>query len=256
MKQVKDLRVVAAEQVSPRCTLLRLTDDKGPLPDIAPGQFAEVRVDGSAHVLLRRPLSVHYVDRAANELWLLIQAVGEGTRALCALRRGQVLNALLPLGRGFSQDVSPGDRLLLCGGGIGVAPLLYYGAWLTAHGAQPTFLLGARSADELLQVDRFSAFGLVCLTTDDGSAGVHGLVTQHPVLRPGAFRRISVCGPMPMMRAMAQVARRLGTPCEVSLENRMACGLGACLCCVQQTRHGNVCVCTEGPVFNIDELDW
>lgn len=248
---------MGAERLSPRCTLLRLTADDGkPLPEVMPGQFAEVRVDGNPHVLLRRPISIHWVDRARGELWLLVQAVGEGTRTLCALQAGCSLNMVLPLGRGFSQDVSVGDRVLLCGGGIGVAPLLLYGGWLAERGAKPTFLLGARTGADLLQVDRFRALGDVCLCTDDGSEGFHGLVTGHPVLQPGAFRRISLCGPEPMMRAMAQVARRMGTPCEASLENRMACGLGACLCCVQQTRHGHVCVCTDGPVFDINDLDW
>lgn len=255
MKHLVDLRVVAAEQVGTRCTLLRLTNDRAPLPPIAPGQFAQVRVDGNGHVFLRRPISIHFVDRDRNELWLLVQAVGEGTRTLCNLAAGAVLNCLLPLGHGFAQDIAPGQSILLCGGGIGAAPLLEYGHWLREHGVEPHFLLAARTADDLVQTDCFARYGQVLTCTDDGSAGHHGLITQHPLL--GQWEgRVAVCGPVPMMRAMAHICRERNLPCEVSLENRMACGLGACLCCVEHTTRGNVCVCTEGPVFNINDLNW
>lgn len=255
MKHLRDLRIVATDSLNARCTLLRLTDDKAPLPAIQPGQFAQVRVDGNPHAFLRRPISVHFVDDQANELWLLVQAVGEGTRTLCQLQAGQMLNLLFPLGKGFSQDIKPNERLLLCGGGIGVAPLLEYGKWLSQHGAQPTFLLAARSKDDLLQINHFRQFGDVHTCTDDGSAGFHGLISQHPLLSQWTGR-VAVCGPMPMMRAMAALCKQRGLPCEVSLENKMACGLGACLCCVEPTKDGNVCVCTEGPVFDINDLNW
>ncbi|MDE6062764.1 MAG: dihydroorotate dehydrogenase electron transfer subunit, partial [Duncaniella sp.] len=97
--------------------------------------------------------------------------------------------------------------------------------------------------------------GKVHVCTEDGSEGVKGFVTAHPCLEEEYFRYYC-CGPAPMMKAVAAVARRNGTDCEVSLENMMACGLGACLCCVEKTVKGNVCVCTEGPVFNINELTW
>lgn len=254
MKQLIDMRVAAAEQVGPRCTLLRLTSPEAPLPPVAPGQFAQVRIDGNAHAFLRRPISIHYIDEEAGELWLLVQAVGEGTRTLCSLQKGDSLNVLLPLGHGFCQDIAPGEPLLLCGGGIGAAPLLEYGRWLRLHGAQPTFLLAARTESDLVQLPHFRRFGHVHTCTDDGSAGFHGLITRHPIL--AAWQgRMAVCGPMPMMRAVARICRQRGLACEVSLENRMACGLGACLCCIEKTKQGNVCVCTEGPVFNIDDLE-
>ncbi|MDE6402735.1 MAG: dihydroorotate dehydrogenase electron transfer subunit, partial [Muribaculaceae bacterium] len=91
---------------------------------------------------------------------------------------------------------------------------------------------------------------------DDGSMGLHGFVSQHPAVTDGEFDLVQVCGPMPMMKATAAIFRRRGIACEVSLENHMACGLGACLCCVEPTTTGNRCVCTDGPVFNIDELKW
>lgn len=256
MKYLRDLTVTAVEHLNPRNILLRLTDPTAPLPDCHPGQFVEVKVDGSDKTFLRRPLSIHFVDRVNNELWLLVQMVGDGTRALANLQTGKTLNVLLPLGNGFSPVQLQGERVLLVGGGVGVAPLLEYGKYLCEHHATPIFLLGARKREDVLQLDRFKRYGEVYVTTEDGSLGEQGFVTQHSILQNSTFDRISVCGPKPMMQAVAQYARKSHLPCEVSLENLMACGLGACLCCVEKTIKGNVCVCTEGPVFNINDLTW
>jgi dihydroorotate dehydrogenase electron transfer subunit len=106
-----------------------------------------------------------------------------------------------------------------------------------------------------LQLDEFAAVGDVYLSTEDGSKGEKGFVTQHSVLAE-EFSYIYTCGPKPMMQAVARIAREHNTPCEVSLENLMACGVGACLCCVEDTVEGHVCVCKEGPIFNIDRLKW
>lgn len=145
---------------------------------------------------------------------------------------------------------------MLVGGGVGVAPLLYLGSELRQCGVEPTFLLGARSVSDLLLVDEFRKYGRVLITTEDGSAGERGFVTQHKVLGQECFDGIYTCGPTPMMKAVAAYARKTDTPCEVSLENMMACGLGACLCCVEKTTEGNLCVCKDGPVFNINRLLW
>ena len=230
-KYVLDLTVASVERIHARYVLIRLTDAK-PLPDMLPGQFVEVRVDGSPSTFLRRPISINYVDRAKNQLWLLVATVGEGTKTLATLQPGAVLNCVLPLGNGFSPAVS-GQRVLLVGGGVGVAPLLYMGAQMREQG-----------------------IGRVFVTTEDGSAGEKGFVTNHSILQQEQFDRISTCGPTPMMKAVARLAREKGIDCEVSLENLMACGLGACLCCVEKTIEGNLCVCKEGPVFNINRLLW
>ncbi len=255
-KHILDLRVTTCERIHERYALLRLTDTAAPLPPIRPGQFAQVRVDGAPGTFLRRPISVHFVDYARNEMSLLVQLVGEGTRKLSILAEGDTLNALLPLGNGFSPPSRKGERVLLVGGGVGVAPLLYLGHCLREGGCHPTFLLGARSEGDLLRLDAFGEEGEVYVTTEDGSRDERGFVTQHSLLRDGEFDRICCCGPKPMMEVVARYASERGTPCEVSLENTMACGLGACLCCVEETKRGNVCVCAEGPVFNIDELKW
>jgi len=255
MKQCKDLKIVAVERPNDGYVLLKLTDNE-PLPAILAGQFVEIKVENSPQTFLRRPISVNFVDKARNELWLLIQVVGEGTRHLANLQVGDTLNVLFPLGNGFSQGVV-GERVLLVGGGVGIAPLLEYAKQLKQVGATPYLLLGGRSANNLLQLELFRQYGEVYVTTEDGSMGEKGFVTNHSILaNDQLFQRISCCGPKPMMVAVARWAKEHQVRCEVSLENLMACGLGACLCCVEKTVKGNVCVCKEGPVFDINELTW
>ena len=254
-KYVLDLTVSAVERINEKYVLIRLADDK-PLPDMLPGQFVEVRVDNSPTTFLRRPISISFVDRSRNELWLLVAAIGDGTRAMASLAVGSRLNCLLPLGNGFIMPSSASERVLLVGGGVGVAPLLYMGAEMRRCGCEPTFLLGARRSADLLLLDHFRRYGRVFVTTEDGSAGERGFVTNHSVLQSEHFDRIQTCGPKPMMVAVARYAAASGIDCEASLENMMACGVGACLCCVEKTTEGNLCVCKEGPVFNINKLLW
>ena len=254
-KYVKDLTVASVEFPHELYVLLKLTDTE-PLPETRAGQFVEVRVDGSPKTFLRRPISINYVDREKNQLWLLIKKVGEGTHKLAELQVGDKVNLVFPLGNGFSPVQKQGEKVLLAGGGVGVAPLLDYGQYLKDNGAKPVFLLGARSKSDLLELDLFAKIAPVYVTTEDGSEGEKGFVTQHTLLNKEKFDRISVCGPKPMMVSVARYAKATGTPCEVSLENMMACGLGACLCCVEKTVKGNVCVCKEGPVFDINDLTW
>ena len=254
-KYVLDLTVSAVERINEKYVLIRLADNK-PSPDMLPGQFVEVRVDNSPTTFLRRPISISFVDRSRNELWLLVAAIGDGTRAMASLAVGSRLNCLLPLGNGFTMPSSTSERVLLVGGGVGVAPLLYMGAEMRRCGCEPTFLLGARRSADLLLLDHFRRYGRVFVTTEDGSAGERGFVTNHSVLQSEHFDRIQTCGPKPMMVAVARYAAAAGIDCEASLENMMACGVGACLCCVEKTTEGNLCVCKEGPVFNINKLLW
>ncbi len=255
-KYVLDLIVAEKAQINANYVLLKMTHS-APLPEMVPGQFAELRVDGDPHTFLRRPISIHYYDAALNQVWFLIQLVGSGTRQLGQLEVGATLNAVLPLGNGFTlptADERP--ACLLIGGGVGIAPLLQLGKVLKEQGHAPTFLLGARSAKDLLQRSAFEQLGEVYVTTEDGSEGEQGYVTQHSLLQRKAFTMIYTCGPKPMMVSVAKYATAHDICCEVSLENKMACGLGACLCCVEKTQTGHVCVCKEGPVFNIKQLLW
>ena len=254
-KYVLDLNVVSVDSLSDKHVLIKLTDSK-PLPEILPGQFVEVKVDHSPSTMLRRPISVNFVDRDNNQLWLLVAMVGDGTRQLGKLQTGDKLNCVLPLGNGFTMPTKQGQKFLLVGGGVGVAPLLYFGKLVKDFGAEPTFLLGARTAKDLLEFEEFSKIGRVCVTTEDGSMGERGFVTNHSILQTEDFDMISVCGPKPMMLNVARYAHKVGVECEVSLENKMACGVGACLCCVEKTIKGNQCVCKDGPVINIKNLLW
>lgn len=254
-KFILDLTVNSVEALSDKHVLIKLTDDK-PLPEMLPGQFVEVRVDNSPSTFLRRPISINNVDYDRNELWLLVAAVGDGTRQLQKLQKGDRLNCMLPLGNSFTMPTDSAQKVLLVGGGVGVAPLLYFGKRIKAMGGEPTFLLGARSAKDVLERELFEQVGRVFITTEDGSEGEKGFVTNHSVLAQEHFDRISTCGPKPMMIAVARYAFKNDIECEVSLENKMACGVGACLCCVEKTVEGNKCVCKEGPVMNIKKLTW
>lgn len=235
--------------------LLKFAPTEGELPEMLAGQFAEVQIKGSSSTYLRRPISIHNIDRENNQLWLLVRRAGEGTNLLASYAVGTVVNMVLPLGNTFTMPADKSRRPLLIGGGVGVAPLLYWGRVLAEQGIKPVFLLGARSEKDLLQLSEFEAVGDVYFSTEDGTAGEKGFVTQHSVLQQ-EFSYIYTCGPKPMMQAVAKLARSKGIACEVSLENMMACGVGACLCCVEDTTEGHVCVCKEGPIFNIERLKW
>lgn len=257
-----DLLVVDRQVLNREYVLLKLTNPSANLPEMLPGQFAELRVDGSKTTFLRRPISINYVDYSRNEVWFLIRMIGDGTRALGHLTCGEWVNLLFPLGNFFTMSgtrlpkVEDGISLLLVGGGVGIAPLLFLGCELKRKGYAPLFLLGARTSDDLLELKEFAELGEVFITTEDGSLGERGLVIQHSILQKRHFGWIYSCGPKPMMQAVAAYAASKGIPCEVSLENKMACGVGACLCCVENTKEGHKCICTEGPIFNTEDLLW
>lgn len=257
-KAAMDMTVTAATAINPLYTLLLLTPSSGEaIPECKAGQFVQVAVPDAPHTFLRRPISINYVDTERNELALLIRRAGEGTARLCDLRPGAIINIILPLGNGFTIPAEQSGRLLLVGGGVGVAPMYALGRALVEAGMSPEFVVGARSESDLLEIDLLRGLGNVNITTDDGTAGEHGLVTQHSVfVSSDPIQTVYCCGPAPMMKAVARLAASLNAECEVSLENMMACGLGACLCCVEKTVKGNVCVCTEGPVFNTKQLTW
>ncbi len=233
--------------------MLELLPAEGPLDNPLPGQFVQVDVD-TPGVLLRRPISVHRFDAATGMLSLLVRNAGRGTETLCEARVGDSFSLMGPLGNGF--DLEGITRPLLVGGGVGVAPMAALAEAFLQAGITPHLLQGARSAADVLRAELFSGYGPFDVATDDGSEGFHGLVGDHPLLQKGDFDMVYVCGPLPMMQATARVARSRGIQCQVSLENKMACGLGACLCCVEKTTYGNMCACTAGPVFNTETLLW
>ena len=257
MKQKLDFRITFNEALNEHTNLLKVVPVDGkPLQEAYPGQFVQVLVYDSSALFLRRPISINYIDKATNQIWLLVQRVGKGTKKITEMLVGEELSLLFPLGNKFSIP-SENRNVLLIGGGVGTAPLLFLGKYLQDRGFEPIFLLGGRSATDITQLAYFKKVGTVHITTEDGSMGVKGLVTDHPVLQESKIDYIYTCGPKPMMIAIAQYAVDNKIECEASLENHMPCGFGACLCCVEKTKErGNVCVCTEGPVFNINELQW
>lgn len=220
----------------------------------APGQFVNVLCGEKT---LRRPLSICCADPAAGTLRLVFEVRGEGTEWLSERREGDTLSILGPLGSGFH----PADgTVVFVGGGIGAPPLLFAAK---AYGARADVILGFRSADAvLLTADFTRQENHVVLMTDDGSAGRHGLVTEPLAERldAGPCAAVYACGPRPMLAAVAREAARREIPCEVSMEERMACGVGACLCCVVRVREngGEIYrhVCKDGPVFDASKIVW
>lgn len=256
-KRIEDLLVDENRRLNQEYYVIRLYSSKG-LPTILPGQFAQVRVDGSPTTFLRRPVSIYSVNYQSNTLELLLKIVGDGTAKLATTRPGEKINLIYPLGNSFS--IPEGRRVLLIGGGTGVAPLLLLGRYLVeTKQIQPHFLLGFRSKELIIEKEKFSSLGPVHITTEDGSDGYKGFVLHHPVLNTGEllYDMIYTCGPEIMMEGVARIAKWNNIPCEVSLENLMGCGIGSCLCCVVDTvEKGNVNTCTEGPVFNSLQLKW
>lgn len=215
----------------------------------APGQFAHIYVPGKT---LRRPISICDIDKDAGTLRFVFQVRGGGTAELAKFKVGDAFDILAPLGHGFT--VEPEKKALLVGGGIGVPPLL--GA-AKHYGENATVAIGFRSRDFVILEDDFKAAGCeVRVATDDGSYGHHGLVLDLiRDLRPDV---IHACGPMVMLRAVAQLAKENNIRCEISLEERMACGIGACLGCAVElngedgTYMGHVC--KDGPVFAAERV--
>ncbi|MBI4647089.1 MAG: dihydroorotate dehydrogenase electron transfer subunit [Bacteroidia bacterium] len=253
-KTIQDLKVLRNKKLTSDFFELELKAAE-PLPELYPGQFVQVLIDNVRNVFLRRPFSIHDVNYQQNTFSLLIKLAGPGTRQLSYTEEGDFLNIIYPLGKPFTLDVQ-GD-ILLVGGGCGIAPLLFLARYLYDNkNIAPDILIGGKSADNLPDIDKYKAFGRVFLTTEDGSLGMCGLVSDHTLLQKECqkYSMLYACGPEPMLKIIAGIAKEKLIECEVSLENLMACGIGACLCCVVDTVDGNVCTCTEGPVFNVKRL--
>jgi dihydroorotate dehydrogenase electron transfer subunit len=223
---------------------------------VSAGQFLQLTVPNASDVFLRRPISIHDIDTTQRTISLLIQIVGKGTEALSKLKTGDKLNIIYPLGKGFSM-LPAGKKTLLIGGGCGIAPLLYLAKVLNHQHVKTDILIGIKNKNDLIEFEKYKALGDVFVTTEDGSIGTKGFVTHHSVMNElKKYDMIYTCGPEVMMKAVNRKAITAGVECEVSLENTMACGVGACLCCVTPTVNGHQCVCTEGPVFNTKKLLW
>jgi dihydroorotate dehydrogenase electron transfer subunit len=253
-KRIEDLKVIENKRINSDFFVLELSGNSR-IPEIKPGQFAQVKVEGSPETFLRRPISIHDVDYGKNTFKILIQIAGKGTRTLAQLGNGDNLNLIYPLGNSFSL---PGkeEKVLLVGGGCGIAPLLFLGKYLKMNACVPDIILGFRNITRVIEIEDYLEIGNVFVTTEDGTMGEKGFVTNHSVFSTRQYNRIYCCGPDKMMKAIAAYSRSRNIICEVSLENLMACGIGACLCCIVDTIKGNLCTCIDGPVFNINDLKW
>ncbi len=224
-----------------------------------PGQFVMIRTGNGHDPLLRRPFSISQTSNG-KYFQILFKVVGRGTEILSHCCEGEYLSVLGPLGRGFHVDCSAPNILL--GGGMGIAPLLFLGKYMSRKciSNPPKVVIGARTVSELSPLlHDFKELGLpVYPATDDGSLGYHGFVID--VLQEmnlAADTRISVCGPYPMMFAVHQFCRAKELACQVSMETTMACGMGACLGCIVPVEKGGYAhACSDGPVFDAEELLW
>ncbi len=253
-KRIEDFEVIENKKLTNDFYVLELSGTTK-LPDLKPGQFAQIRVDGSKETFLRRPISIHDADIERNTIKVLVQVAGKGTETLTKLKKGDNLNLVYPLGNYFSMPLTD-EKIALVGGGCGVAPLLFLAKYFRTNGHIPDIILGFRNSERIIEYDEFNKLGKVFLTTEDGSRGEKGYVINHTVFSETRYDKIYCCGPESMMKAVASYCKKNDIACEVSLENLMACGIGVCLCCIVDTVNGNVCSCTEGPVFNINDLKW
>ncbi|MFC1659001.1 dihydroorotate dehydrogenase electron transfer subunit [Pseudomonadota bacterium] len=253
MKKIENLKVLSNKKLNANYFLLELQSTSR-LPKIESGQFVNVEVEKSKETFLRRPFSIHDVDESKNSISLLIRIVGKGTEGLSKLESNELVSVVFPLGKGFKHKNE--KNVLLVGGGCGVAPMFYLAKELKKKGITPNILFGVRSKNEIVRDSEYKKYSNLFFTTEDGSFGEKGYVTNHSILEKKKFDKIYTCGPEVMMKAVAKYAKDNGIECEVSLENMMACGIGVCLGCVTETTTGRRCVCSEGPVFNVKELNW
>lgn len=239
-------KVVSNEQLTAKSWLMVLEGDTQYVTRA--GEFVNIALEGK---FLRRPISV--CDYDDKTITLLYDVVGEGTKAMSRMKAGEELDLLTGLGNGFSEEREC-RRPALLGGGVGCAPLYNLAKKFLARGVKPVVILGFNSEKDVVSADMFEAIGVdLYIATVDGSVGTKGFVTD--VIREQGLEcdYFYACGPMPMLKALC---KGVEWPGEVSLDERMACGFGVCMCCSVETKSGNKRICKEGPVFDKEDLIW
>ena len=239
-------KVVANEPLTPDVWRMVLAGDTQWIT--RPGQFVNIELEG---LYLRRPISIS--DWSEDTITIIYKVVGRGTEQMSRMTEGQELDVLTGLGNGFDADVEC-QRPLLVGGGVGVPPLYCLAKELIARGRKVSVVLGFNTAKELFYADEFRALGAdVYVSTADGSVGTKGFVTDAIRENGVDFDFFYSCGPLPMLKALCDCTDVSG---ELSFEERMGCGFGACMGCSCQTLAGNQRICKDGPVMNREELIW
>lgn len=248
-------RVIDQNCLSPGYYLLRL-EAPGLARRALPGQFVMMQCGDRYDPFLRRPLSIHHVEEKKGEVQFLYQVRGKGTELLAKKGTGDEIRLLGPLGRGFS-CTDEGKRGLLVGAGVGVAPILFLASSLARRRWDLLILMGARTREGILRPGVFGLYGKVAATTEDGSLGRKGTILEllEEKLKNSSFDKIFACGPLPVLKGVQKLSIDQGIPAEISLEERMACGVGACLGCTCIGDAGEYLrVCREGPVFAAGEV--
>ncbi|MGB2578687.1 dihydroorotate dehydrogenase electron transfer subunit [Elusimicrobium simillimum] len=223
-----------------------------------PGQFVEVLCEGAGAPFLRRPFGV-YRAGAGGDCEILFKRVGKGTDILSGLTKGQKINVTGPLGNGFT--IEKGKTHLIAGGGMGVAPLMFLAETIFNAGEKPQIFLAAKTAEQIAGIELFKKFGEVIISTEDGSLGEKCLIDTplERTLKTAKNAVIYSCGPHGMLRCVADLGAKYNTPVQVSLEEKMACGLGVCQGCPVKLKNKDTkykMVCKDGPVFDGGDVVW
>lgn len=226
---------------------------------LLPGQFVHLQLPRFEGHILRRPFSVFYTSEDKQVLTILYQVVGQGSAHMTTMQPGETVDLIGPIGHGWSAP-DTAKKALLVAGGVGGAPLYMHAAELVARGVQVEVILGAQTAEALVVEPHYTDLlgRNPLIATDDGSRGHAGFCTDLVSKRIAeeSYDYVACCGPEPMMRIVSDITGEAGIPTFISLEKRMACGIGACLSCVVETRNGRKRSCVDGPIFDAAEVVW
>ncbi|MEA2022220.1 MAG: dihydroorotate dehydrogenase electron transfer subunit [Candidatus Caldatribacteriota bacterium] len=266
------VKIFLKEKVAPDIYLMGLSASLI-ANEAKPGQFIHIKCNTNDNPLLRRPISIHKIDKDKGEIFILFQVKGKGTKILSERETGEYLDVIGPIGNGF-QLFSKSQKIMIIGGGMGIAPLLTIAEESVLKGKEVKVLIGAANQKMILGEKHFKKLGVeTCIATEDGSCQYKGLVTDliEKIFLEWQPDQIFACGPKPMSRKIAQITENRNIDCQVSLEEKMGCGIGACLGCVckiktketdnfkgnqNQTNYIYKRVCVDGPVFEVREVVW
>jgi dihydroorotate dehydrogenase electron transfer subunit len=267
IKNIK-IKILLKEEVAPNIFLMKLSAPSI-APEALPGQFIHIKCGEDNYHVMRRPISIHKIDKKRGEIYILFQVVGECTQLLAQKLVGDYLDILGPIGNGFN-IFAESKKIMVVGGGIGVAPLLALVEESLIQGKEVRVLIGALKQELIIGEESFMKLGArVDVATDDGSYKYKGFVTDllKEVFEEGWLPdQIFSCGPRPMLKKIVDISSDAHIDCQVSLEERMACGIGACLGCVckiknKDKKHNKVeyeykRICIDGPIFEGSKVVW
>ena len=252
---LEDVKVLENKKINDNCYLIKVQGEKIIQPAEA-GQFFMLQTKDRS-TLLRRPISLHYANKENNILEFYYEIKGKGTKEFSSLKPGEIINIQGPLGHGFTTNIK-NETIVTIGGGMGIAPMKYLMEELSKNN-KVIFIAGGRDKNALNILDNINLKNIeTFITTDDGSMGINGnvCVPLKEILESKKINRIYSCGPKIMMKYIAEMAKEYGVYCEVSLEERMACGVKACVGCSILTKEGMKKVCHDGPVFNAEIIEF